>query len=193
MGDIFTPASLNAADANLSLANSLAILVDPKERAKIADDIKAHHALNVAEAKKHADAIALIKQHQGILDETLRVQAENKQDSLDLEKDKKDFETYCTTERGKISDKWSDVNTAAQTAKDLHAKAEGMINSVAGREEELRKGKAELETAVKKNEQRTKDLDKEYATVEEIKRKHSEMLENVKSAQAAIATLAIPK
>jgi hypothetical protein len=191
MGDIFIPSSLSTADANLSLANSLAILVDPKERAKIADDIKAHHALNVAEAKKHADAIALIKQHQGILDEIKRTEAKNKQDSLDLDKAKKDFEIYCATEQGKIADKWSDVNTAAQTAKDLHTKAEGMINNVAGREEELRAHGRNLAAAVSKNDQRTKDLDKEYATVEEIKRQHTEMLDSVKSTQAKIASLVI--
>ena len=66
-----------------------------------------------------------------------------------------------------------------------------MINSVASREEELRKGKTELDAAVKKNEQRTKDLDKEYATVEDIKRQHTEMLDSVKSTQAKIASLVI--
>jgi chromosome segregation ATPase len=193
MSEISIPPSLAAADINSSLADSLAKLVDPKERAKIADDIKAHHALNDVEAKKHTDAINLIKQHQSILDETKRTEVKNKQESLDLDKAKKEFETYCATERGKIADKWSDVNTAAQAAKDLHTKAEGMINSVAAREEELRKGNVELVASIKKNDQRTKDLDKEYETVEGIKAQHTELLENVKSTQATIARLAIPK
>lgn len=191
MEGIFVPASLNTADAVLGLADSLAKLLEPKERAKIADDIRAHHALNMIETKKHADALALIKQHQGILDETNRVSTKNKADKEALEQKEKDDNAWIEAEKKKIADKWSDVNTAAQTAKALHTKAEGMINSVAKREEDLRKGRIQLDVDVKKNEQRTKDLDTEYATVEEIKRQHTEMLEGVKSTQAKIASLVI--
>ena len=80
--DIFVPPSLNNADAALNLADSLAKLLDPKERAKIADDIKAHHALNDAQAKKHTDALTLIKKHQDILDETKRTEIKNRKESV---------------------------------------------------------------------------------------------------------------
>src|ERR1700733_5271301 len=122
--DIFVPASLSAADANLSLAQSLAVLIDPKERAKIADDIKAHHALNESEAKKASDARNLIKQHSDILEETNRVTAQNKKDAADLVKKQADFKAESEAEKVKISEKWSDVKAAAETAKNMHDKAE---------------------------------------------------------------------
>jgi hypothetical protein len=150
MSDIFVPASLNSADVSLSIANSLSVLVDPKERAKIADDIKAHHALNDIEAKKAAEARALIKQHQDILNETNRVAEKNKADKEALEESQKKFNADCEIERQKIATKWSDVSDAAQTAKDLNAKAEGMINDVASREESLRKAKETHANDVKK-------------------------------------------
>lgn len=193
MSDIFVPQSLNQAVASLSIAESLAKLVDPKERAKIADDIKSHHALNETEEKKHSDALSLIKKHQEILDETRVVSEKNKIESESIDKKKQDTDQYCSEENKKIEEKWSVVKIAAETAKSLHTKAEGMINGVAAREDALRKEKEEQLNNAKKLEEDRKNLDKEYEKVEEIKRQHTELLENVKSTQAAIAALAIKK
>jgi hypothetical protein len=191
MSDIFVPASLSTADSVLNLAESLTKLLDPKERAKIADDIKAHHALNETEAKKSAEARALMKQHQDVLAENKKISEQNKADKDTLEQEKKDFNANCEIEKKKVSDKWSDVNLAAQTAKDLHDKAEGMINNVAGREEELRKAKLSHAIEVQKVSDKDKAAEATLKKAEEIKKQHTELLESIKTKQAAIAAFNI--
>ena len=189
--EIFVPASLNHSEVTLSIADSLAKLLDPTERQKIADDIVSYHALNDTEAKKHADALALINQYQGVLDENKRIANKIEVDKAALEQAKSDFDVYCNGERQKIADKWSDVNLAAQSAKDLYAKAEGMINDVASREEKLRLDNLALDKAISANELRAKEIESEYAAVEDLKKEHSDMLEQVKATQAKIASLVI--
>lgn len=168
--EIFVPPSLSTADATLKIAEALQKLTDPKERQKIETDIVAHHALNDAEAKKASDARALIKQHQAVLDETKRIFEQNKKDTAALAQKQEAFRQECEAERLAISQEWSDAKTASETAKNLHTKAEGMINSVGKREDDLRRAKKEHEENLNKHEEAKKALKKQKDDVDEYKR-----------------------
>lgn len=189
--DIFAPVSLNTANAVLNLAESFGRILDPTERKKISNDVVAFHALNDAEAKKSADAKALIKQHTDILEETKRIAAQNKKDTAELDQQKVGFKAESEAERLKISEEWSNVKVASEAAKALHDKAASIINDVAKREDDLRQQKEEHAINVKKLKDGQDSLKKEYEKVEEIKRQHTELLESIKTKQAAIAAFNI--
>src|ERR1700679_165376 len=123
---IYTPPSLNTADTILNLADSLVKLLDPKERGKIADEIKAHHALNDTEAKKHAEAISLIEKHKSILEETQRIASKVSADQKKLD-----------TERAVLAAAIADNNVK-------HAE------KLSGLEEKKKENQAILEEAAKK-------------------------------------------
>lgn len=189
--DIFVPASLSNADIALGLASSLAKLLDPAERAKIADDIKTHHALNDIEAKKHADAKALIKQHQAILDETKNISEQNKKDADELYQKKIAFEEECKDERSKIKTTWIDVKKAADNAKTLHENATSMINDVSKRENILKTDKEAYQSNVNKLGEDQKVLNKKLDEVEEIKKQQTVILDEIKAKKAAVAAFNI--
>lgn len=189
--DIFVPPSLSSADATLKIADALQKLLDPKERQKIEADVKAHHALNDAEAKKAEDARALIKQHQSVLDETKRISEKNKKEVEDLAQKQIAFNQDFEAERIKISEEWSNVKTAAETAKNLHSKAESMISDVAKREDDLRKEKKSHEIESLKVLDKAKEAESTLKKAEEIKKQHTELLESIRSKQAAIAAFNI--
>ena len=150
MSDISVPHSLNEAKATLNLADSFAKILDPNERKKIADDIVKFHALNDTEAKKAEDARNLIKQNADILAETQKTASQLAADKKELEQNKLTFATETATERNKIKDEWAKVKTASDAAKDLHDKANGMINDVTARESSLRADKEAHADNVKK-------------------------------------------
>lgn len=175
MSDIFCPPSLSAANAVLSLADSLTKLLDPKERAKIIDDIKTHHALNDAEAKKHAEASSLIKQNQDILDETKRLSEKNKADAEMVNDVRIKNNADISAEHAKLKTEKETLTAASQDALALHRKAEGMINSVARREEMLRIDKEAHAIAVKKLNDDTLALEEKRKGIEKFQQEVSAM------------------
>lgn len=171
MGDISVPRSLTAADAALSFADSLTKLIDPALRAKIADDIKAHHALNETEAKKADDARSLIKKNQDILDETIRISYQNKKCGEELDSQRFNFKADSESERQRIEDKWKEVKAAAAAASNLHVNAEKMIADVEKRENALKSDKIEHEKNVNKLTTDRSALEKERLDIDEYKNK----------------------
>lgn len=189
--DIFVPASLTHADIVLSLATSFEKLLDPKERAKIADDIKAHHALNTIEAKKADDAKSLIKQHTAILDETKKISEQNKKDAEELHQKQITFDEASKAEMSKIKAERDDVEQSTKDAKTLHDKATSMINDVANRESDLKKDKETHKSKVNKQAEDQKSLDNKLEEVEEIKKQQTVILDEIKAKKAAVAAFNI--
>lgn len=175
MSDIFTPPSLSSANASLNIAESLAKLLDPKERQKIADDIKSHHALNDTEAKKASDARALIKEHSDILQETRNAEARIAKERKELEQEKSDFITEAHAERAKISLSKSDAKDALEKAQTLHQQAIDIQNRANAKELDLSRSLAEHAAATKKLLEDRRVLEKDRKEIEEFKKQVLEL------------------
>lgn len=150
MDGIFTPPSLNGADAVLAMVSQMENLLDTNKRKAMTDDIIKFHALNDAEQKKAADARALIKQHTDVLETTRKLAADTAEEKRNLALAKQQFEVEMQAERAKLSIEKSDVKTALDKATQLNSQAVEMKNNVAMRENELSRNKAEHAENIKK-------------------------------------------
>lgn len=168
--DIFVPPSLKNADASLSLAESFSVLLDPVKRKAIADDIKAHHALNDTEAKKAADALTLIKQHSDILAETRISEDKISKERKDLSYEQAHFKAEREAEWEKIRIARSDAKKALDEAQDLHDLAVDIQNKVNLKEAELSKAKDEHMVNVKKLSDDTMALELKRKEIEQFQK-----------------------
>lgn len=169
MGDISVPHSLASANAGLSLAESLARLLDPAERKKIADDVCAHNALNDTEAKKAQEAREMIQKHQVVLDETRALEGKLAKEKSDFEQEKIDFKSACDGENKKIGSIKADALAEQEKAKKL-------LNQIEAAQASFDKDKREMVTKaeqLKKDNEKLvidrKKLDDELKKAEEIK------------------------
>lgn len=170
MSDIFVPQSLNGADAVLAMVQQMENLLDNNKRKAMTDDIIKFHALNDTEAKKAADARALIKQHTDVLEQTRKIAADTDEEKKNLALAKQQFQVEMEAERAKLFIEKSDVKNAFEKAKALNDQAVEIQNNVTMRESELLKNKAEHVDNVKKHEEKEKALLKQKSEIDEYKR-----------------------
>jgi len=137
MGDIAVPHSLSNANAGLSLAESLAKLLDPAERKKIADDVRSFNALNETEAKQAKEARELIKKNGDILDETRKTEGRIAKEKKDFEQEKKDFASSSEAEKQKIAILKSEAEAEQEKSKKL-------LNQIELNQNTLNDGKRDL-------------------------------------------------
>jgi hypothetical protein len=168
--DIFVPQSLNGADAVLAMVSQMENLLDTNKRKAMTEDIIKFHALNDAEAKKAADARAMIKQHTDVLEQTRKLAADTAEEKKNLALAKQQFEVEMQAEKAKLALEKSDVKIALDKATQLNSQAVEMKNNVTMRENELSKNKAEHVENLKKHEDEKKALTKQKADIDEYKR-----------------------
>lgn len=181
--DIFVPAPLSNLEA---IVKELAPVIDPSARKKIADDIAAFHALNAAEAKKAADARALIKQHQDVLAETKRITEQNKADAEQIRKDRENFVAEAKAEGEKLKAERDNLTTASKDAMRLHDEAVSKLEEAKTKENEIKEQRRLHAIDVQRLSDKENALNKEYEKVEAIKKQHTELLESIKSKDEAI-------
>lgn len=188
MGDINIPHQLAKFEAGFELVATLQQLGtgwgDTSQ--KIKDDIKAFHALNDTEKKKHADALALIDKHSSILTETQRVAEQNKKERESLEHDKVFFQSEVQKERAKITEGVNKNSTEASRIKALHEEAVGIRNSVDSREESLRIALEDHAKEVTKLESDKKEIAHQRVEIEGMKKAAQNMLDQMKEKQEAL-------
>lgn len=168
--DIFVPPSLKSADASLSLAESLSILIDPSKRKAIADDIKAHHALNDTEAKKAEDARSLIKEHTSVLNETKASEQRINKATKDLETEKTNFKSEKDAEWAKVALAKGEAKDALEKAQMLHKQALDAQNKANQKEVDLNKAVDEHTINVKKLAQDKAALAEDYNELAKTKK-----------------------
>lgn len=167
MSDISVPKSLSSAEAILSLATSLQTFIDPSERKKIADEVRAFHALNDTEARKAQEARDTIKQNSSILQENQKIAALNEQNQKQLVSDRAIFEEEKRHEYQKISDAKLPANEALVRAQQLRDEAKGLQDDVAAREKALDAERAEHEKNVLKLGQDKESFGEDKKALEE--------------------------
>lgn len=166
MDGIYTPASLSAADAVLSIASQLEKLNNPSSRKKIEDDIVAAHALNETEARKASEARLLIKQHSEILEETKKTSEKNINDKNLLENEKSAFKAEIENENLKLNVRKSDIDKLFSEAKKLHDEAVEFHKNISIREEELNREKNTHKENIRKLSEKEGDLEKSRQDIE---------------------------
>ncbi len=179
---ITIPPSLNSADANLALADSLAKLLDPKERAKIADDIKAHHALNDTESRKAEEARKIIAEHLSILEETKKISEQVAKDRKKLEEDRIKFAADIASDNVRVTEEKDRLDEKKKQNDGILKQAEEMKSDLVARELKLAEDRLALESEIKMLEEDRKsfvdakgqrqsvldNLDKEIASKREV-------------------------
>lgn len=186
MGDIFIPPALANADAALSLASSLEVLVDPVKRAKIADDIKAHHALNDTEKKKSEDARALIQKHADILSETQATEARITKAQKELDAQHVQFEAEKETEAHKNVRAKAEAEDLLNKAQFMKQQADQALATSNAKEQEVAKARTENENRTNQLAAYKIQLDKTKEEIEEYRQSVLKMEEKAKAKVSAL-------
>lgn len=170
MGDIFVPRVLTDIESVIKFLTPISKQIsDPKEREKIADDIKAFHALNEIEFKKSSDARDLIKRHSDILTETKKTEDNIAKQRGELANEKEQFNTEKEAEKAKINLEKSNVKEALEKAQDLHKQAVEIRDKAIAKESFLTKEKEAHEANVRAHIAEKESLENQRKEIENYK------------------------
>lgn len=183
MDGIFVPPSLSQETAALSIAASLAKLIDPKTRAEVEESVKAHHALNEAEAKKHAEALATIKKNSDILSEGKKISDKNKKDAEELENNKKEFDLQMRAGLAELAKKKADSDAVLEEAKKLREEANATLAQAQAKENQLLLDKAQHEENVKALGVEKDKAASDKASAAALKKAAQELLDGIRAKQ----------
>lgn len=163
------PQSLLNADATIDIAEALVKLIDPKERQRISDDIKAFHALNDTEAKQASEARVLIKRNADILKQNQETEERIAKVNNDLQSAQAQFEIDKKNALDDIATKQEEHDSAMADAVALSASAQTVLESVKAKELQLAADRSAYEIDVKKLGDDLKALDKRKKEIEAFK------------------------
>lgn len=186
MGTISSPHSLTNADSLLYLADALKALLDDSQRAKIAADIKAHHALNDTEAKKAVDALAVIKEQSDALVLIQNIERNVAKMKADLSVERENFTAEKEAEWKKINASKAAATEALAKAQTLHNDAVELQGKANSKETALAAMKSEHDTNVEALNAVAKELDRKQREIEDFRNKVIELDKQTKAKVEAL-------